>query len=502
MCCNSPFFGTDSFLITAKRTSPCAPSLSGSIKTSNGQLTIGMKKNTTLLALVVLGLLVAFPLLFPNPAVTSVAVFVLIFAVAAMGYNIFSGYTGYLSLGHAAFYGIGAYFLALICKLWNIPGGIIPFLLLPVVGLLTGVCSLLLGWIALKTKRYTFLVITLAIFGVASQLPNLLTGIISGISDLTLPIPPWSGDVYNLPFYYVALLLLLVVAGVVWWIRHSRYGLHLLAIRDDEARAEGLGLKVGQLKLIAFLISGSFVGMAGAMTVYFIGFIAPPSAFDRSLNIAFPLMVFLGGSGTVLGPIIGAIVVVALQQYLTLQFGTQNWNLILYGALFLVIILALPEGILPTLSRRWIVRKSSSRNTTSEETWSKAYREEAMPAVSRNLPITPAWNMASPALREVIADEAAQLPSARPRPALIPQRHVELPANTRLIQKVRVPRLVSLPTGTPEKLSVLSEPVTPFPLVEWSCPRCNESLSAWENIRFCKRCGLKLPEVTLREPIL
>ncbi len=321
MCCNSPFFSTVPFLTTAKRISPCAPALSGSprgsIEASNGLRALVMKKNTiTLLALTVavFGLFVAFPLLFPNPAVTSVAVFVLIFAGAAMGYHIFSGYTGYISLGHAAFYGLGAYFLALMCQLWNIQGGIMPFLLLPVVGLLTGVCSLLLGWIALKTKRYTFLVITIAIFGLVAQLPNFLTGIISGMGGLSLPIPPWSGDVYNFPFYYVALLLLLVVSGTSWWIRHSHYGLSLLAIRDDEARAEGLGLKVGPLKLLAFMVSGSFVGMAGAMTVYFIGFITPSSAFDRSLNIALPLMVFLGGAGTVWGPIIGAIVVVALQQ--------------------------------------------------------------------------------------------------------------------------------------------------------------------------------------------
>ena len=469
-----------------------------------------MKKNITiLLALIVPGFFVAFPLLFPNPAVTSVAVFVLIFAVAAMGYNIFSGYTGYISLGHAAFYGLGAYFLALMCQVWNIPGGIIPFLLLPVVGLLTGVCSLLLGWIALKTKRFTFLVITMAIFGLVAQLPNFLTGIISGLGELTLPIPPWSWDVYNLPFYYVALLLLLVVSGASWLIRHSRYGLNLLAIRDDEARAEGLGLKVGPLKLLAFMVSGSFVGMAGAMTVYFIAVITPPSAFDRSLNIALPLMVFLGGSGTVWGPIIGAIIVVALQQYLTLQFGAQDWDLILYGALFLVIILALPEGILPTMSRRWIARRSVSSNTDIEEIWSKANIGEAMPTVgislpitpsislpitpSISLPITPEWNMASPALREVIADDAALIQSIGPQPVLIPHRHVGLPTNKELAQKVRVPRLVALSAGTPEKTFAHSGPATPFPVVDWPCPRCNEPLLFWGDIRFCKRCGLKLP---------
>ncbi len=452
-----------------------------------------MKKITILAALASAGLFVAFPLLFPNPAVTSVAVFALIFAVAAMGWNIFSGYTGYISLGHAAYYGIGAYILALMCQIWHIPGGIIPFFLLPVVGLLTGICSLLLGWIALKTKHYTFLVITIAIFSVASQLPNFLSGIISGIGELTLPIPPWSGNVYNFPFYYIALLLLLLVSGVSWWIRHSRYGLNLLAIRDDEDRAEGLGLQAGPLKLSAFMISASFVGMAGAMTVYFIGFIAPTSAFDRSLNIAIPLMVFLGGSGTVWGPIIGAIIVVALQQYLTLQFGTQNWDLILYGALFLAIILALPEGILPTLSRHRIARKSASSYANTEESWIKANIAEAMPSISKSLPITPAWSIAPSAIQEIIADDISHIQPSGPLPALIPRRHAELPANKGLTQRVRAQRLVSLPPGIPEKSSALSGPVTPLPLVGWPCPRCNEPLLAWGDIHFCKRCGLKLP---------
>ena len=454
-----------------------------------------MKKNiTTVLTLVVSGLFVAFPLLFPNPAVTSIAVFVLIFAGAAIGYNILSGYTGYISLGHAAFFGIGAYLLAFMCQLWHIQGGMIPFLLLPVVGLLTSICSLLLGWVALKTKRATFLVMTIAIFGLSAQLPNFLLGIVSSMRELTLPIPPWDGARYNLSFYYIALLLLLVASGTSWWIRHSRYGLNLLAIRDDETRAQGLGLNVGPLKLIAFMISAGFVGMAGAMTVYFIGFIAPTSAFDRSLNIALPLMVFLGGSGTVWGPVIGAIIVVTLQQYLTLQFGAQDWDLILYGVLLLVIILALPEGIFPTLLRHWRTRKSASHTPNSEEIWSTAIRGEAMPvAIQRSLPITPMWNMDAPTLREGIANTIPQTPLPEHLSAPIPHRPVGPSVTKGLNSKVRAHRLVSLPVATAEQSVTPSGPVTPLPPVVWFCPRCHEPLTAWGDARFCKQCGLKLP---------
>ena len=164
-----------------------------------------------------LTLLLVFPLLFPNPAVTSVAVLALIAAGAATAWNIFSGYTGYISLGYATFYGLGAYALAIICAIWPVPGGFVPFLLLPVVGGITGLCAVPLGWIALKTKRLTFMVITIAIYAVTSQLPNLLTGLSTHMDQLSLPIPQWSWDTFNLPFYYVALAVFLLAFGTSWW---------------------------------------------------------------------------------------------------------------------------------------------------------------------------------------------------------------------------------------------------------------------------------------------
>src|SRR5215469_845740 len=111
--------------------------------------------------LVCLAFALVFPVLFSNPAVTTIAVFTLILALAATGWNIFSGYTWYISLGHAAFYGLGGYVLMVFCQVWNVPGGFLPLLLLPCVGLVTGICSFPLGWVALKTNHYTFMAITI-----------------------------------------------------------------------------------------------------------------------------------------------------------------------------------------------------------------------------------------------------------------------------------------------------------------------------------------------------
>jgi branched-chain amino acid transport system permease protein len=203
-------------------------------------------------------------------------------------------------------------------------------------------------------------VITIATFFILQLLAYNLKSLTNGSSGLSLPIPDWSGDFFNLPFYFVALLLLLLALGVSWWIRHSKYGLGLLAIRDDEDRAVGLGVKAEPFKLVAFAISAFFVGMAGALYVYFIGSIYPPTAFDALFDLTVALMGFLGGLGTLAGPVLGALVLESAQQYFTLQFGASGYYLIIYGILFLVVILVLPQGIVPTLRQRvatWMARR-------------------------------------------------------------------------------------------------------------------------------------------------
>src|SRR6266487_5438035 len=172
-----------------------------------------MKKIRTLGLLALLALLLAFPQLFPDPAVTTIAIFTLLYAGAATAWNLFSGYTGYVSLGSAVFYGVGGYALALLCKGWNIQGGYLPFLLLPLVGLIASVFAIPLGWLALRSSRYVFVVITIAMFYIFQLLAYNLPGITNGSAGLFLPIPPWDVAFFNLPFYYVALAILLLALG-------------------------------------------------------------------------------------------------------------------------------------------------------------------------------------------------------------------------------------------------------------------------------------------------
>lgn len=314
-----------------------------------------MKKIRVTGLFILLAFSIVFPLLFPDPVVTTIAIFTLIIMAASTGWNLFSGYTRYLSLGHATFYGLGAYILAALCQGWQVPGGAIPLFLLPVVGLITGLFSLPLGWIALKTRRSTFMVITIAIFALASILPKLLGSLFSQFSSIYLPVPMWDQSIFNLPFYYTALLLLFSALLVSWWMRSSKFGLTLLAIGDDEDRALGLGNKTSLYKLISWTISAIFVGMAGSLNAYYLGLIDPASAFERGINIALPVTAFLGGIGTLGGPLLGAIFTVPIQQYLTLQFGSVGLDLIVYGVLLLVVILVIPQGLAPVLQKRLLM---------------------------------------------------------------------------------------------------------------------------------------------------
>lgn len=341
-------------------------------------------KTTAVFGLLVLILSVAFPVVFSSPAVTTVAVFTLLFAAAATGWNIFSGYTGYIALGHAVYFGLGSYAMALMCQDWKIPGGYLPFLLTPLAGVVAALFAIPFGWIALRTRRHAFIVITIATFFIMQLMAYNLRPITNGSAGISLPLLPasWTGNVFNLPFYYMALLILLSALAASWWVRNSKYGLGLLAIRDDEDRALGLGVNTGPFKLVAFIISAFFVGMVGGLHAYFIGSIFPPFAFDALFDVIVALMAFLGGIGTLAGPILGAFILEPTQQYFTLQFSTNGLYLIIYGILFLVIILLLPEGVIPTLQRYWIKLKSTPRGApgSSEDPPKKKTTEAVLPA--------------------------------------------------------------------------------------------------------------------------
>jgi ABC-type branched-subunit amino acid transport system permease subunit len=308
----------------------------------------------SLALLAFLAFLVMYPLLIsPNPGTTNVGVYVLLFTGAAIAWNLFSGFTGYINLGSAMYLGIGGYAMAILCQDWNIQGGYKPFFVLPLAGLIAAVCAIPLGWLVLRLRRYAFMVLTIAIFYIGQYLAYNLGGLTNGASGIFLPNPPWDAYFFDIPFYYIALAILLLALASSWWIRSSKYGLSLLAIRDDEDRALSLGVKTGRYKLSAYVLSSFFIGMIGAFIVYYVGSIYPEQGFSPSFDVVIALIVFLGGVGTIWGPLVGGLLIVPLQQFLILQYGTTPLEPVMYGGLLLVVILLLPEGIVPSLRKLW-----------------------------------------------------------------------------------------------------------------------------------------------------
>jgi branched-chain amino acid transport system permease protein len=327
-----------------------APPATTTIRTGTGWLRQPPRQALAVVGVAALLVVVAvYPLVITNPTATNFGVITLIFVAVASAWNIFSGYSGYLSLGHAIFYGAGAYFLVVAAKDWKLTGSAV-FWLVPLAGLVAAVIAIPLGLVALRVRRHTFVVITIAFFFIA-QLSASNLGVTGGSSGLLVPSPGnWAPATYNNPFYYLAMLLATATVVLSWQIRRSRFGLQLRAIRDDEDRAAGLGVRAMPVKLTALVLSAFITGMAGALWVYFIGEAFPQFVFDPLFDLAVVLMAFFGGLGTLAGPVLGALILEPTQLYLNLQQSNGYESEILFGALFLLVILFLPRGALPTAS--------------------------------------------------------------------------------------------------------------------------------------------------------
>ncbi len=426
-----------------------------------------------------------FPLLIEDSS--GMAVEVLLLTGAAAAWNIFSGYTGYISLGQATYYGIGGYVLTLASQDWHMPGGYGIFFLLPLAGLVAGVFSIPLGWIALHTRRYSFMVITIAIFFIFQLLANNLKDITGGNSGVFLPLPTWSADLANIPFYYVALALLLLIVFTSWWLRHHQYGLILLAIRDDEDRVRGLGHRVELYKMGAYTLSAVLTGMIGALAIYFAGFIAPSTAFDKTFDITIVTMTFFGGIGSIAGPLVGGLLLEPFQAYLTQQFSAAaaSMNQILFGCFLLAVILLFPQGIVPSLYKRWQMwRISRSKIDTGQATLA-LFKDS--PVVSSEIPVPLAWQAESvPTISEQQSPVSQVIPEhngERFEPLFFPPVHIVQGS-----QRVKALRLV--PILGDNSLPVVSGKSIAPPPVSWRCPNCKIPFLLSGDTCYCRRCGL------------
>ena len=302
-------------------------------------------------AVIFFGALTLLPFGVEPQWVLNLLIFTLMYAGLASAWNLLGGYAGYPSLGHAAFFGIGAYAIAIVFET-TVGSGYPPFLLLPVIGLATALASVPIGWIAMRTRADVFAIVTITLLFIVQTLAFNLRSVTGGAQGISVAVPPFPVETYGWPFYYAMLGLLALAMGVSLYFRRSKIGLSLAAVRADEDKAHGVGVRVTGAKLIAFAASVGITAMIGGVWAYYVGFIYPQFAVDPLVTIGMVLMAFLGGRATLWGPVIGAFILVPAQQYLAYEFGASQIYLLAYAAIFLIIMLLLPRGILPTITDR------------------------------------------------------------------------------------------------------------------------------------------------------
>jgi branched-chain amino acid transport system permease protein len=307
-------------------------------------------------AIPILVLLVALPK-FVDIYKTQLLTYGLIYAIAALGFNLLLGYTGLLSFGHSAYFGLGAYSAAFMVKYFGI-GSMEVYILGGL--LITGLVTAAFGYVCVRHTRIFFGILTLALSQVLWTLAYKFFWVTGGTDGLRVPFGNLTllGGLINFKgrdayqafvqyYYYYVLFLFCICTVIMWVIVHSPFGKALQAIRDNETRAQFLGVRIRRYRWFAFMLSGSFTGLAGILWVPLNGLVTPDILYwPFSGELVF--MTVLGGFRTFTGPIVGAVVFNYLKTYAVAS--TAYWQLLL-GVVLVVLVLALPTGIVGTISR-------------------------------------------------------------------------------------------------------------------------------------------------------
>lgn len=306
-------------------------------------------------------LLVVFPFIFTASFSHHVMILIFLYALMAQSWNVVAGLSGQISLGHAIFFGIGAYAAAVLSVKFNVT---------PWIGLLVGMVLAALAAVAvgvptLRLGGHYFAIATLLI-GSSVQIIFQRWDWVGAASGIFYPLKrgsPWLDLQFHtskVPYYYLALGAAAVGYAVVWQLRRSRFGFRLQALRDEPDAAASLGIAVAKHKVLAFMISGAMMAAAGTFYAQYVLVLDPERVFSVDISIIVVLMTVLGGSGTLWGPALGAAVLVPLSEYSRIWFGGtgRTIDLIIYGLLILGICMWRPAGILSIFADR--IRRRSA----------------------------------------------------------------------------------------------------------------------------------------------
>jgi branched-chain amino acid transport system ATP-binding protein/branched-chain amino acid transport system permease protein len=337
-----------------------------------------LRRRAGALAIVALLLtILVFPVVSDNRYYQTIIILSLLLAIMASSWNIISGFAGYVSLGQTVFLGIGAYTTAILSLRVFGPdefgqGGANPFYFVPVSAVVAGLFAAAVGPIIMRTRGHSFVILTIA-FLFVMQLVALNWGELTyGNRGLSLPLPTWPREWGNLPFYYIFFGLLLITIATAWWIRRTKFGMGLIAIREDEDKAAAVGVNTPIYKALAYIASAVWIGAAGGVYAYYLSFIDPRNMFDIVPSVFVVLAVLLGGRGTIWGPVIGAFILEPVNQITNNDFnrwfGSGVWDankrLIFFGLVLILVVLLLPRGIIPSIGD--MIRKRRESRIAAE----------------------------------------------------------------------------------------------------------------------------------------
>lgn len=326
-----------------------------------------------ILGLVAVGALLAIPRFVQSPY--ALHMMILLFLTVSQGesWNILGGYAGQHSLGHAAYFGVGAYATMILMQSRQI---------MPWVGVWVGVVAvivvaLIIGSICFRLRGPYFVLASIAVAEIMHLTAINLTGLTNGAEGiLVTEIPPFKiGQTVltdfstKVPFYYIGLGLALLTIAVTWLVVHSKLGYYFQAIREDQDAAHSLGIHIALYKNIALIISAVLTSLAGSFYGIYVGFVDPPTVLGLDVSVQIMLIAIIGGMGTLYGPVLGALVLVPLSEALRSNLFTDlivkvglvnadskvglflkenlaHAHVLLYGILVVLVILFMPEGLM------------------------------------------------------------------------------------------------------------------------------------------------------------
>jgi branched-chain amino acid transport system permease protein len=314
---------------------------------------------------VALALVILYPLVFTTPFQQRLGALILLYAIAASAWNIVGGYAGQVSVGHVVFFGCGAYASMAAYSHFALP---------PLVGIPAGIVAsvaiaAVVGVPTLRLSGHYFSMATIAV----AELARLIVtntdylGAAVGLSGPTVPRTVFDlSFISALPYYYLFLSVLLITLGITWWMTNSRIGFYLRAIKDSERAARSLGAPASRVKLYAYMLSAGLTSVAGALYSMMFGFVDPESGLGILISVKMLIMAALGGAGLLFGPLVGAAILVPLEEISNNVLGGKGAGLtfVVYGAIIVIIARFQPGGILALINRLWAKRKPAEKPVT------------------------------------------------------------------------------------------------------------------------------------------